>query len=53
MSAERITGRGESLREFDCQNCQVHQTGWADFVWVPKGKPAGAKSVSATASRKK
>jgi hypothetical protein len=36
ISPERIAGRGESLRGFDCEKCEVRQTGWGDFVWVPK-----------------
>jgi formate-dependent nitrite reductase cytochrome c552 subunit len=36
ISPERITGRAESLRDFDCQKCEVRQTGWGNFVWVPK-----------------
>lgn len=36
ISPERITGRAESLRDFDCQKCEVRQTGWGNFVWLPK-----------------
>jgi hypothetical protein len=36
VSPERISGRIESLRDFDCEKCEVRQTGWADFIWVPK-----------------
>jgi hypothetical protein len=36
ITPERISGRGESLRDFDCEKCEVRQTGWGDFVWVPK-----------------
>jgi len=36
VSPARITGRGESLRDFDCEKCEVRKTGWGDFVWVPK-----------------
>jgi hypothetical protein len=36
ISPERISGRGESLREFNCETCEVRQTGWARYVWVPK-----------------
>ena len=36
ISPERISGRGETLKEFDCERCEVRQTGWATFVWVPK-----------------
>lgn len=36
ISKDRIVGRSESLRNFDCEKCQVRETGWGDFVWVPK-----------------
>ncbi len=36
ITPEKITGRGETLKSFDCGKCQVLQTGWGDFVWVPK-----------------
>jgi hypothetical protein len=36
ISPERITGRAETLKDFDCEKCEVRQTGWGDFVWVPK-----------------
>ena len=40
----RITGRGESLKKFDCGRCQILETVWRDFVWVPKEKsPGGGK----------
>jgi hypothetical protein len=40
-TADRITGRGESLRRFDCRVCKILETGWADFEWVPKEPEAG------------
>lgn len=36
ITPSRITGHGESLRDFDCRSCKILQTGWAAFVWVPK-----------------
>jgi hypothetical protein len=36
ISPERISGRGETLKDFDCARCEIRQTGWGDFVWVPK-----------------
>lgn len=36
ISPEQISGRGENLKDFDCEKCEVRQTGWASFVWVPK-----------------
>ena len=40
-TADRITGRGESLRRFDCRTCKMLETGWAGFEWVPKEQKAG------------
>lgn len=36
QTAERISGRGESLKRFDCRVCKILEAGWADFEWVPK-----------------
>lgn len=36
ISPQKITGRGETLKGFDVGKCQVLQTGWGNFVWVPK-----------------
>jgi len=36
ISPERISGHGENLRDFDCEKCEVRQTGWGAFEWVPK-----------------
>jgi hypothetical protein len=36
VTRDRISGSAESLRNFDCAKCQVLQTGWAKFSWVPK-----------------
>ena len=36
IQAERIRGRAEGLKRFDCQRCQVLETIWRDFTWVPK-----------------
>ncbi len=38
VSSDRITGRGEQLRRYDCQNCKILETVWANFTWVPKEK---------------
>ena len=35
ISKDRITGRGQSLRQFNCGACKVVETGWANFEWVP------------------
>jgi hypothetical protein len=36
VAAERIRGRAEGLRRFDCQRCKILETVWKDFEWVPK-----------------
>jgi len=36
VDANRITGRGEGLRRFDCANCKILETVWVNFEWVPK-----------------
>jgi hypothetical protein len=36
VSAEKITGHSESLRNFDVNTCRVLQTSWVEFTWVPK-----------------
>jgi hypothetical protein len=35
VTKDRITGRGQSLKKFDCQSCKVIEAGWANFEWVP------------------
>ena len=35
ISKDRITGRGQTLRKFNCGACKVIETGWAKFEWVP------------------
>jgi hypothetical protein len=36
VSASRITGGGEILRDFDCNSCEVRKTAWGPFTWMPK-----------------
>ena len=36
VQADRIKGHGETLKRFDCQSCRIDETGWAEFVWIPK-----------------
>jgi hypothetical protein len=36
VSTEKITGHGESLRNFDVATCRVLETHWVEFTWVPK-----------------
>ncbi len=36
ISAEKITGHSESLRNFDVNACRVQQTSWGGFTWIPK-----------------
>jgi hypothetical protein len=38
MTADRITGRAQDLRKFDCKACRVIEAAWADFLWIPKGR---------------
>lgn len=40
-TADRIAGRGESLKRFDCRTCKMLETDWAEFEWVPKEQKAG------------
>jgi len=36
LSPEKITGHSEKLKDFDVNTCQVRQTNWGEFTWVPK-----------------
>ena len=36
ITPEKITGHSEALRDFDVNACQVRQTSWGAFTWVPK-----------------
>ena len=38
MTQDRITGRAEALRRFDCEHCRILEKAWAKFEWVPKAK---------------
>lgn len=42
VAADRITGRGEGARKFDCRTCKVLETYWANFVWVPQQQKAAS-----------
>jgi hypothetical protein len=35
ITKDKITGRGQTLRKFDCGACKAIETGWANFEWVP------------------
>lgn len=35
ISKDRITGRGQTLKKFNCGACKVVEAGWANFDWVP------------------
>lgn len=39
MTADRIKGRAEALRRFDCERCRILEKVWANFDWVPKPQP--------------
>jgi len=43
ITPEQISGRGETLKDFSCEKCEVRQTGWAAFVWVPKRQEVGSR----------
>ncbi len=36
LTPDRIVGRGESLRRFDCATCKILEAAMSEFVWVPK-----------------
>jgi hypothetical protein len=36
LTPDRITGRAEALRRWDCARCQILETVWKEFEWVPK-----------------
>jgi hypothetical protein len=35
VTKDKITGRGQTLRKFNCGACKTTETGWANFEWVP------------------
>lgn len=35
VSADRITGRAEALKRFDCRQCAVLAKEWKSFTWFP------------------
>lgn len=35
ISDHLITGRGQTLKKFNCGTCKVVETGWGNFEWVP------------------
>jgi hypothetical protein len=43
IAPDRIVGHGETLRRFDCQSCRVDESGWGEFVWVPKKPRSGGE----------
>lgn len=36
IAPDKIVGHGESLKRFDCGKCQILETKFAPFQWVPK-----------------
>lgn len=42
ITPNQITGAGDTLHDFDIDKCQVKQTGWGKFVWVPKEMASSA-----------
>lgn len=43
LTPDRITGRAEALRRFDCARCQILETVWKEFEWVPKEGAEGSR----------
>ncbi len=39
VGENRMSGRGEGLRRFDCSACKVLEMVWKEFKWVPKEPP--------------
>ena len=35
ITKDRITGRAQTLKKFNCVACKVVEAGWANFEWVP------------------
>ncbi len=40
LEADRMTGRTEWIRRFDCANCKILEPVWTNFEWAPKEQPA-------------
>jgi hypothetical protein len=36
ITPEKITFHSEAMRNFDPTKCQLLQTAWEEFTWVPK-----------------
>ena len=36
IEANRLAGRTEGFKEFDCERCRIVEVVWKDFEWVPK-----------------
>lgn len=36
ITPDRISGHADGLKRFDCQKCQILETTWKPFVWIPK-----------------
>jgi hypothetical protein len=36
ITTDRITGRAEAIRRFDCEHCRILEKVWAKFEWVPR-----------------
>ncbi|MBI4164784.1 MAG: hypothetical protein HY508_03505 [Acidobacteria bacterium] len=44
LEANRMTGRTEWVRRFDCANCTILEPVWTNFEWVPKEPSAMGNS---------
>ena len=40
VGTNRMSGKAEGLRRFDCGACKVLETVWKEFEWAPKGQAA-------------
>ncbi|HEV2175888.1 MAG TPA: hypothetical protein VGW33_01585 [Terriglobia bacterium] len=43
IAPDRITGRAQTRKNFDCAHCKMLETAWADFVWVPVERKVGGR----------
>ncbi len=54
LTPDRISGRAEAIRRFDCERCRILEKVWAKFEWVPKsraGTPQPAPQGKGTGQR--
>lgn len=44
LADDRISGRAEAARRFDCRTCKILEPVWANFEWTPRAEPPPAAS---------